>query len=133
MATIALLIGGAVVNALAFSGSSFLFSQLKDSNSLEEQQRHNKAVEELQKAQAQWMIDRQERLNMINTRFIEERHAERTFQDVDSAMRAYYEVYGKTFMVEPRPRLEDFYTPRNPNKLILISVVIIGVAMYIKR
>ena len=60
MATIALLVGGAIVNALAFSGSSFLFSQLKDSSSHEEQQIHNKAVEELQKAQAQWTADRQE-------------------------------------------------------------------------
>ena len=71
---------------------------------------------------------------MINKRFMDERHAGQTFQDVDSAMRAYKDVYGTTFMTEPRPRLEDYYTPsNNQNKVILISVAAIGTAMYIRH
>ena len=31
MATIALMVGGAITNALAFSGSNFLFSQMSES------------------------------------------------------------------------------------------------------
>ena len=30
MATIAMLVGGAIINAVAFSGTNFLFSNLKD-------------------------------------------------------------------------------------------------------
>jgi hypothetical protein len=47
MASIALMIGGAVVNALAFSGSSYMFSKLGHEDAHEEQIRHDKAVEEL--------------------------------------------------------------------------------------
>lgn len=49
MAAIAMLVGGAAVNALAFSGSNFLFSKL-GKGSDEERERHDKAIEELQAA-----------------------------------------------------------------------------------
>ena len=53
---------------------------------------HNNAVEELKQAQIQWASDRQVILDIINKRFVDEQHAERAFQDVDSAMRAYKDV-----------------------------------------
>ena len=54
MASIAMLVGGALANALAFSGSNFLFSSLRSSGVEEERRRHDKAVEQLQAAQAKW-------------------------------------------------------------------------------
>lgn len=54
MATIAMMVGGALVNALAFSGSNFLFSSLQSSAVEEERKRHDKALEQLQAAQAKW-------------------------------------------------------------------------------
>ena len=42
MASIAMMIGGAITNALAFSGSSFLFNQMSGSA---ERKRHNLALE----------------------------------------------------------------------------------------
>ena len=42
MATIALMVGGAITNALAFSGSNFLFSQMSGAA---ERKRHNLAME----------------------------------------------------------------------------------------
>ena len=54
MASVALLFGGALVNALAFSGSNYLFSMLKSSGIDEERKHHDKAVEQLQAAQAEW-------------------------------------------------------------------------------
>ena len=42
MVTIALMVGGAITNALAFSGSNFIFSQM---SSAEERKRHNLAIE----------------------------------------------------------------------------------------
>ena len=44
MASIAFLIGRAICNALAFSGSNFLFSSLSGG----ELKRHNKAMEDMQ-------------------------------------------------------------------------------------
>ena len=54
MASIAMLVGGALVNALAFSGSNFLFSMMRDPGAVEERKRHDKAVEQLQAAQSEW-------------------------------------------------------------------------------
>ena len=42
MATIALMVGGAITNALAFSGSNFIFIQI---SSAEERKRHSLAIE----------------------------------------------------------------------------------------
>ena len=48
MASIGFLIGGALVNALAFSGSNFLFCSLSKDSIGKERKRHDKAIEDLQ-------------------------------------------------------------------------------------
>ena len=48
-----MLVGGAQVNALAFSGRNWLFSMLNSSGLDEERKRHDQAVEQLQAAQAE--------------------------------------------------------------------------------
>ena len=82
-AAVAMMAGGAIVNALAFSGSNYLFSKLdkKDrGGTLEEQKRHDKAVEQLQTAQAEWSQKRTERLDWINRTFMTpKQHGASTF------------------------------------------------------
>ena len=63
MATIALMVGGAITNALAFSGSNFLFSQMSGA---EERKRHNLAMENLQHERDTWNEERLERIDYIN-------------------------------------------------------------------
>ena len=60
MASIAILIGGALANALAFTGSSCLFHRLSADDIDAERKRHNAAMEALQKAQVEWAHKRQE-------------------------------------------------------------------------
>ena len=60
MASIGFLIGGALINALAFSGSNFLFSSLSKESIDKEQKRHDKAIEDLQQGQIEWAIKGQE-------------------------------------------------------------------------
>ncbi|MEW8315988.1 MAG: hypothetical protein AB2658_13315 [Candidatus Thiodiazotropha endolucinida] len=95
MASIAMLVGGALVNALAFSGSNYLFSMLKSSGVDQERKRHDKAVEQLQAAQAEWSRKRTERIDFITEELRRQGHAVRTFKDVDDAMRLYAQVTGK--------------------------------------
>ena len=45
MATIAMLIGGALANALAFTGSSYLFHRLSADNIDAERKRHDAAIQ----------------------------------------------------------------------------------------
>ncbi|CAC5364332.1 unnamed protein product [Mytilus coruscus] len=47
---LAMMLGGAITNAFAFSGSNYLFSHM-GSNANEEKIRHDKAIEKLEKAQ----------------------------------------------------------------------------------
>ena len=49
-----MLIGGAIANALAFTGSSYLFHRLSADNIDAERKRHDTATEALQKAQVEW-------------------------------------------------------------------------------
>ena len=55
MASIGFLIGGALVNALAFTGSNYLFSSLSKESIDKERKRHDKAIEDMQQAQLLWL------------------------------------------------------------------------------
>ena len=89
-----MLVGGAMVNALAFSGSNYLFSMLRNSDLSEERKRHDQAVEQLQAAQAKWSRKPTEHLDWISEDLRRQGHAVQTFRDVDDAMREYSRVTG---------------------------------------
>ena len=94
---VAMMIGGAVVNALAFSGSNYLFSHMGKSDDAEkERERHDKAVEQLEAAQTAWNKKRMQRLDFINDEIKKEHHAVQTFDDVDQAMKQYHYITGKS-------------------------------------
>ena len=98
---VAMMIGGAVTNALAFTGGNYLFSHLgKDSD--EERKRHDKAMEQLEAAQAKWSKERTQRLDFINEQLQKEHHAEQEFNDVDTAMKQYYYITGKELRTRTR-------------------------------
>ena len=67
MASLLFTVGGAVVNALAFSGTNFVFSRLTNHGE-EEQNRHDLALERLQRARDEWNKDQMKRLDYINKR-----------------------------------------------------------------
>ena len=83
---VVMMLGGAVVNALAFSGSNYLFSHM-GCNADEERKRHDKAMEQLEAAQAKWSKERTQRLDFINEQLQKEHHAVQKFDDVDQAMK----------------------------------------------
>ena len=72
-----MLIGGALANALAFTGSSYLFHRLSADNT--DAERHNAAIEVLQAAQLEWAHNRQQRIDFINNQLRLERKAETKF------------------------------------------------------
>ena len=111
MASIAMLIRGALANALAFTGSSYLFHRLSKESIDSERKRHNAAIEALQKAQIEWAHNRQQRINFINNQLRLERKAETKFTELNEAMREYHEVFGHELPPLPRePVQSDFYT-----------------------
>ena len=69
MASIALLIGGALANDLAFTGSSYLLSRLSEDGINANRKIHDAMTEQLQKAQIEWVHKLQERIDFINKQF----------------------------------------------------------------
>ena len=74
MASLLFTIGGAVVNALAFSGTNFVFSRLTD-HGAKEHKKHDLALEKLQRVRDKWNEDRMKRLDFINKRLREKNEA----------------------------------------------------------
>jgi hypothetical protein len=125
MATIAMMVGGAIVNALAFSGSNFLFSSMKSKQVDEERLRHDKAVEQLNAAHEAWSRKRTERLDWLNQQISS------TFRDVDSAMAEYAQVFGADKAAAAsadlrEPVLSDFYTPSDDHKTRELVFITLG-------
>ena len=94
MASILFTVGGAVVNALAFSGTNFVFIRLTD-HGAEERKRHDLALEKLQRARDEWNRDRMKRLDLINKRLRGTNEARAYIKNVDEAMLDYYCVFAK--------------------------------------
>ena len=128
MASVAMLIGGALANALAFTVSSYLFHRLSADNIDADRKRHDAAIEALQKAQIEWTHKRQQRIDFINNQLRLERKAETKFTELNDAMREYHKVFGHE--LSPLPVLSDFYTPtdeQNYRELGFIALSMIGI------
>ena len=126
-----MLVGGAMVNALAFSGSNYLFSMLmlRSSDLNEERKRHDQAVEQLQAAQAKWSRKRTERLDWISEDLRRQGHAVQTFRVVDDAMREYLQdTRTKLAPLGPETKLSDFYVPSSGQRDREIAFIVLGIA-----
>ena len=131
MASVAILIGGALANTLAFTSSSYLFHRLSADNIDTERKRHDAAIEALQAAQLEGAHKWQQRIDFINNQLRLERKAETKFTELNDAMREYHEVF--VHELPPLPResvLSDFYTLTNEQhyrELGFIALCMIGI------
>ena len=136
MANVVMLIGGALANALAFTGSSYLFHRLSADNIDTERKRHDAAIEALQKVQIEWVHNRQQRIDFINNQLRLEHAAETKFTELNDAMKEYHEVFGHELPPIPREFvLSDFYTPTDEQHyrllgFIALSMIGIGGVLY---
>ena len=131
MASVAMLIRGTIANILAFTSSSYLFSRLSKDNIEKERERHDLAIERLQKGQIEWTQKRQQRIDFINRQLRLERKVETKFTELNDAMREYHEVFGHKLPPLPRePELSDFYTPSDEQhyqELAFINLSMVGI------
>ena len=133
MASLLFTVGGAVVNALAFSGTNFVFSRLTNQGA-EELKRHDLALENLEKARDRWNEDRMKRLDLINKRLHERNEAWAYINNLDKAMLEFYRVFAKQRKpLPPEPELSDFYHPSETQKSskLLFVVAGTGIATYV--
>ena len=108
MATIALMIGGAVLNATAFVGGSYLAKYLSGSDTDTERIRHDKALEKYQKDYAAYQEKRQRLLDWYNQQEREEHQANLNLSETDEAFKLYS---------LKEPRLSDYYRPSDDQRM----------------
>ena len=126
-----MLIAGALANALAFTGSPYLFSRLSKNSIDKERKRHDLAIEQLQNAQIKWAQKRQQRIDFINKQLRLERKVETKLTELNDAMREYHEVFGHELPPLPRePVLSDYYTlsdEQHDRELAFAALSVIGI------
>ena len=128
-----MMLGSAIANALAFTGSSYLFSSLSKDSIDQERKRHDLAIAKLQKAQIEWQQKRQQRIDFINKQLMLEKKTEAKFTELNDARREYYSVFGKHIESLPRePILSDFYTlsdGQHERELTIITLSMLGIGV----
>ena len=116
MASIALMIGGAIINATTFVGGSYLAKYLSgSSDSDEEKKRHDLAVEKYQKKYEEYEENRA-KLNdwiMTNDRIKDE--AKENFKNTDYALKLYNKIH-QDDLSRREPQFSDFYQPSAQQK-----------------
>ena len=109
MASIALMIGGAIINATTFVGGSYLAKYLSgSSDSDEEKRRHDLAVEKYQKEYEEYEENRA-KLNdwiMTNDRINDE--GKENFKNTDYALKLYNKIHQDDLSLR-EPQFSDFY------------------------
>ena len=113
MASIALMVGGAILNAATFTGGNYLAKYLSGDSgqaALDEKIRHDKALEAYQAAYAKYQKDRTELLDWIAENDQMKDKARHDFQDTDRAL-ALYNHTGRRW---PFPKNLSFLTSTSP-------------------
>ena len=119
MATLAIMIGGAVLNAATFIGGNYLAKALSgdsDQAAMDEKIRHDKALEAYQAAYAKYQKDRTELLDWIAEQDREKDKAKYDFQDTDKALALYNQTHRAKVALPQEPKFSDYYKPSPQQK-----------------
>jgi len=118
MATIAVLVGGAVVNAVALTGSNYIERMLTgDSGAMAEKKRHDKALEAYETAQARYAHERTKLLDWIEVNRENKELAKQNFTNTDYALKLYNQAHpGMKLTMPQEPKFSDFYQPSEAKK-----------------
>ncbi|KAL9950721.1 hypothetical protein ACROYT_G043267 [Oculina patagonica] len=119
MASIAIMAGGAILNAAAFIGGNYLARALGGGadTALKEKERHDKALEAYQAAYAKYSRDRTKLLDWIQTNAEIIEQAKQNFTNTDYAFKLYNQAHPDKQMIPPKePKFSDFYQPSEQQK-----------------
>ena len=89
MASIAIMLGGAVLNASTFIGGSYLAKYLSGTKTDQERRRHDKALERYQMDYAKYQENRQKLLDWQEQNRHEDAIASQNFENTDEALKLY--------------------------------------------
>ena len=138
MATVAIMVGGAVLNAATFIGGNYLAKYLSGDSgqaALDEKKRHDLALEKYQRDYAQYQKDRTQLLDWVAQQDREKNKAFHDFQDTDAALALYNQTHQAKVAMPVEPQFSDYYKPSPQQKngeLLFIgaSTLVIGYAAF---
>ena len=120
MASIAIMAGGAILNAAAFTGGNYLAKYLAGDNgqaALAEKTRHDKALEAYQSAMAKYTRERTQLLDWIETNREIKDQAKQNFTNTDYAFKLYKQAHPDYRLMMPKePKFSDMYQPSELQK-----------------
>jgi hypothetical protein len=119
MAVIGAAVAFAVAGAVA-SEATYFINKATD-HTAEEAAKRNKAMMDLQEAQADYAKRKQAQAEWLNEEMRKESHAEVEYKQGEDAMDAYFEAthgMSRQEALGPEPTLADFYTPSDTTKNI---------------
>ena len=120
MASIPIIIGGAVLNAAAFIGGNYLPKYLAGNSgqaALAEKTRHDKAIEAYQAAMEKYTRERTQLLDWIETNREIEAQANQNFTNTDYAFKLYNQAHPDYKLTQPTaPKFLDMYQPSELQK-----------------
>ena len=138
MASIAIMVGDAILNAAAFTGGNYLTKYLSGDGgqaALDEKIRHDKALEKYQAAYAKWQKDRTGLLDWIAEQDRVKSKAIHDFQTTDQALAFYNQTHREKVALSQEPQFSDFYKPspqqQNAELLFIgVSTLVVGYAAF---
>ena len=120
MASIAIMIGGAVRNAAAFTGGNYLAKYLAGDDghaALAEKTRHDRALEDYQAAVAKYKGKSTQLLDWIETNREIKDQAKQNFTNTDYAFKLYNQAHPDYKLSMPKePKFLDMYQPSDLQK-----------------
>ena len=134
MASIAIMIGGAILNATTFVGGSYLTKYMSGSNVDAEKKRHDLALEKYERDYQVWQKSRQRVLDWYSQRRDKEELAARDMGNTDEALKLYNRVHEAVdqpqISLGKEPQLGDYYKPSSSQKtgeIVYIAGGMLGV------
>ena len=120
MASIAIMIGGAILNATTFVGGSYLAKYMSGNNSDAERKRHDLALEKYEQDYQVWQKSRQRVMDWYSQRRDQQDIAAHDMGNTDEALKLYNRVHDAVnqpqISLGKEPEFEDYYKPSSSQK-----------------
>ena len=136
---VAMMIGGAILNAAAFTGGNYLERYLSGDNdqaALDEKIRHDKVLQQYQAAYEKWQKDRTELFDWVAEQDREKDKAIDDFQTTDQALALYNQTNRVKVALRKEPEFSDLYKPSEQQKnseLLFIGAGMLAIGFAVFR
>lgn len=115
MASIAIMIGGAILNATTFIGGSYLAKYLGGKGTDEERIRYDRALEKYERDHEKYRESQQKFREWKEENMRKGEIAEQNLTDTDYALKLYSQTHPDS--IPNKPRFLDYYQPSNSQKM----------------